>query len=96
MKKFLVLGLVIFALSSLSAAVMAPNEMKLGDARNFCKDQGGMRLATRDELQAWGGAGISGFFWSFDGRIINPKNGNEIHPAYSFYGATAWVRCVSD
>ena len=49
MKKFLVLGLVLFGFSSVFAAYESSNTMDYSDAEEFCRSNK-MRLASRSEI----------------------------------------------
>ena len=78
MKKFLVLGLVLFGFSTLFAGHTASSDMTYNDAVAYCESKG-MTLASVDQLKSWKGSDKA--FWANGGVLVWPLDGREL---YSF------------
>ncbi|MBQ3368050.1 hypothetical protein IJG44_04000 [bacterium] len=70
MKKFLVLGLVLFGFSMLSANPMTYNVTWV-EAQEFCEARN-LTVATSDQLTAWGGSNQC--FWTRGAGAIKPSS----------------------
>lgn len=74
MKKFLVLGLVLFGFSTLFAKGEG-SKMDYYDAFDYCKGMG-KQLASTSSLQSW--AGDYNGYWAKEGVVVFPDSGKVL------------------
>lgn len=76
MKKFLVLGFVIFGFVTLWAGHTASSDMTYNDAVAYCEGKG-MTLASVDQLKSWKGSDKA--FWAHGAVLVWPLSGKEVY-----------------
>ena len=89
MKKFLVLGLVLFSFSAVFAVALSSNKMSYSEAVKYC-DQRGLHVATENELRNWGGDD-NNCYWVFGGsKAIRAQSGSDKGCHHDKWGSIHW------